>query len=155
MKVINIGISSFYDALAEQGVEVAQIDWKPPVKINDELANKVKEIMASDFAEKMNKANDDAVNMLINADPVWVGVDLAGNVIEGLDDYTVTHSGPPISFDEMVMLHKRGMVSACLFEGWAKTEEEALELSVRDQHMQSPAQDLLDLGPSCRVAQGH
>lgn len=128
MKVINIGISSFYDALAEQGVEVAQIDWKPPVKINDELANKVKEIMASDFAEKMNKANDDAVNMLINADPVWVGVDLAGNVIEGLDDYTVTHSGPPISFDEMVMLHKRGMISACLFEGWAKTEEEALEL---------------------------
>ena len=37
MRVINIGISSFYDALAEQGVDVAQIDWKPPVKINEAL----------------------------------------------------------------------------------------------------------------------
>ena len=25
-------------------------------------------------------------------------------------------------------LHQRGMVSACLFEGWAKTEAEALKL---------------------------
>ena len=28
----------------------------------------------------------------------------------------------------MVRLHQRGMVSACLFEGWAKTEEDALRL---------------------------
>jgi hypothetical protein len=28
----------------------------------------------------------------------------------------------------MVMLHRRGLVSACLFEGWAKTEEEAMKL---------------------------
>ena len=27
----------------------------------------------------------------------------------------------------MVMLHKRGMVSAMLFEGWAKDEKEAVE----------------------------
>ena len=128
LSVINVGISSFYDALSEQKVKVAQIDWKPPVKVNSELANKVNDIMNSSFAEKMNKANQDAIDMLINADPAWVDVKLAGDVIEGLDDYTVTHSGPPISFDEMVMLHKRGMVSACLFEGWAKTEEEALEL---------------------------
>lgn len=126
--VINIGISSFYDALASQNVKVAEIKWKPPVKINKGLSKKVCDIMKSDFAKNINKANEDATDMIVNADPVWVGVKLAGEVIEGLDDYTVTHSGPPISFDDMVMLHQRGMVSACLFEGWAKTEKEALAL---------------------------
>ncbi len=128
LRVINLGISSFYDALNEQGVDVVEIEWKPTSKINKELVKKVDDILNSPFAEKMNKANEAATDMIINADPVWVGVDLAGNVIKGLDDYTVTHSGPPIPFEEMVMLHQRGMVSACLFEGWAKTEEEALEL---------------------------
>ncbi len=128
LRVINLGISSFYDALISQGVDAAQIDWKPPVKVNVELGAKVDRIMDSCFAAKMNQANQDAIDMIINADPEWIGVGLAGDFIEGLDDYTVTHSGPPISFDEMVMLHQRGMVSACLFEGWAKTEEEALAL---------------------------
>jgi len=126
--VINVGISSFYDSLAEQNVKACEIDWKPPFKVNAELAKKVDEIKASKFFANIEKANQDAADMLINADPVWIGVKPAGEVIEGLDDYTVTHSGPPISFDEMVMLHQRGMVSACLFEGWAKTEEEALKL---------------------------
>ena len=127
-RVINLGISSFYDALLTQEVDAAQIDWKPPVKVNVELGSKVEKIMDSDFGKKVESANQDAIDMIINADPVWVGIGLAGDYIEGLDDYTVTHSGPPISFDEMVMLHQRGMVSACLFEGWAKTEEEALAL---------------------------
>lgn len=128
LNVINIGISSFYDSLQEQGTKVAEINWKPPFKVNKELAEKIDRILDSEFGKKMQQANIDATDMIINADPVWVGVKLAGEVIEGLDDYTVTHSGPPISFDEMVMLHQRGMVSACLFEGWAKTEEEALQL---------------------------
>jgi len=38
----------------------------------------------------------------------------------------ILHSGPPIDYENMVMLHQRGMVSAMLFEGWAKTEEEAV-----------------------------
>ncbi|HML49263.1 MAG TPA: DUF1116 domain-containing protein, partial [Clostridia bacterium] len=37
----------------------------------------------------------------------------------------ILHSGPPIDYEDMVMLHRRGMVSAMLFEGWAKDEREA------------------------------
>ena len=40
----------------------------------------------------------------------------------------ILHSGPPVDYDDMVMLHKRGMVSAMLFEGWAKDEKEAVEI---------------------------
>ena len=80
----------------------------------------------TDIKEKIKEANDQAVAYIINADPVWVDILPAGDVIAGLDDYTIVHSGPPIEYDDMVMLHQRGMVSACLFEGWAKTEAEAV-----------------------------
>ena len=79
MKVINLGISSFYDALVSQGVEAAQIDWKPPVKVNVELGEKADKIAASEFGKKMAAANRDAIDMIINADPAWVGVGLAGD----------------------------------------------------------------------------
>ena len=128
MKIVNLGISSFYDALVNQNCDVAQIDWHPPVKLSDAVSAWVQQTTTGDLAEKIDRANEDAADMIIQADPVWVDVRPAGEVIEGLDDYTVTHSGPPIAFEDMVMLHQRGMVSACLFEGWAKTEEEALEL---------------------------
>ncbi|MBO4411290.1 MAG: DUF1116 domain-containing protein [Lachnospiraceae bacterium] len=77
---------------------------------------------------KMGAANEAAADVLINADPVWEDIRPAGEVLTGMDDYTVTHSGPPIAYEDMVALHRRGMVSACLFEGWAKTEEEAVKL---------------------------
>ena len=128
MKIVNLGISSFYDALVNQDCAVAQIDWHPPVKLSDELANQLALVNSGELAKKIDEANEAAADMIIQADPAWVDVKPAGEVVEGLDDYTVTHSGPPISFEDMVMLHQRGMVSACLFEGWAKTEAEALEL---------------------------
>ena len=30
LKVVNIGIATFADDLASQGVEVVKVDWKPP-----------------------------------------------------------------------------------------------------------------------------
>ena len=37
LRVVNIGISSFYDALTVQDCEAVQIDWQPPVKISEEM----------------------------------------------------------------------------------------------------------------------
>mgnify|MGYP003318661758 CR=1 FL=1 len=78
-----------------------------------------------ELGKKIDEANAITARRLIDADPVWEDVRPAGEVLEGMEDYTVTHSGPPIAYEDMVRLHQRGMVSACLFEGWAKTEEEA------------------------------
>jgi len=84
--------------------------------------------MCGELGKKIDEANGITANRLIQADPVWEDVRPAGEVLEGMEDYTVTHSGPPIAYEDMVRLHQRGMVSACLFEGWAKTEDEALRL---------------------------
>lgn len=37
LKVINIGLPRFYDALHAQGVKAVQIDWRPPVKQSQEI----------------------------------------------------------------------------------------------------------------------
>jgi hypothetical protein len=76
--------------------------------------------------EKIAAANDRAVNELIDANPVWVDILPAGEVIEGLEPNMILHSGPPIEYADMVPLHKRGMVSGALFEGLAKNEAEAV-----------------------------
>lgn len=78
--------------------------------------------------EKIQQANEKAVNRIIDSDPVWVDILPAGEVIDGLEDHMILHSGPPIACEDMCMLHRRGMVSGVLFEGWAKTEEEAKKL---------------------------
>ena len=37
LKVINVGISTFADDLRSQGVEVVQVDWKPPAGGDPEM----------------------------------------------------------------------------------------------------------------------
>lgn len=60
-------------------------------------------------------------------DPYWIDVKPAGEFL-GLADKTVLHAGPPIEFDRMCAGHRRCMIAACFFEGWARTEQEALHL---------------------------
>jgi len=37
LKVISIGISTFADDLASQGVDVIRVDWKPPAGGDEEM----------------------------------------------------------------------------------------------------------------------
>ena len=127
-KVVNVGIQFFYDALKAQDCEAVQVDWSVPVQRSCETERMLEVVNECELKEKIDAANEKAVHCIIDSDPAWVDILPAGEVIEGLDDYTIIHSGPPIEYDDMVMLHQRGLVSACLFEGWAKTEEEAVAL---------------------------
>ncbi len=80
-----------------------------------------------DIKEKIAEANNKTVHMLLDSDPVWTDMKPAIECVDGLEDHMIIHSGPPIDYKDMVMLHKRGMVSAMLFEGWAQDEKEAVE----------------------------
>ncbi|GHU73200.1 hypothetical protein AGMMS49992_11020 [Clostridia bacterium] len=80
-----------------------------------------------DIREKIARANDAALQCLVESDPIWIDVQPAGECVDGLTDHMILHSGPPIDYSDMVMLHRRGMVSAMLFEGWARDEAEAVQ----------------------------
>jgi FdrA protein len=44
IEVINVGLEIFYDSMIEQGVEVLQVDWKPPAGGNEELMSILKKM---------------------------------------------------------------------------------------------------------------
>lgn len=37
LKVLNIGLESFYLALKDQGVKALHVEWRPPVKLEKEI----------------------------------------------------------------------------------------------------------------------
>jgi hypothetical protein len=45
LKVINIGLELFRDALEAQGVDVAQVSWQMPIKIEKEYEDILSKIL--------------------------------------------------------------------------------------------------------------
>lgn len=44
VKVVNVGLETFYESMIDQGVEVIQVDWKPPAGGNEELMSILKKM---------------------------------------------------------------------------------------------------------------
>lgn len=74
---------------------------------------------------QIHEANQLAVEKITLSEPYWVDVLPAGEVLENFEPRTILHSGPPIDYDRMCILHRRGMINAVLFEGWASDEQAA------------------------------
>ena len=87
----------------------------------------------------------EAKKIIDASDPHWVDVLPAGKFLS-LPDKTILHSGPPIDYGRMCVLHRRGMVNACLFEGWAKTESEAEAMLARGEVRVAAAMDYATVG---------
>ena len=45
VKVVNIGIREFVQALDEQEVPVVHVDWRPPTEEDEEIENLLEELM--------------------------------------------------------------------------------------------------------------
>lgn len=44
LKVINIGVKTFYEVLKEQGVKVIHVDWRPPAGGDRDLTKLLKKL---------------------------------------------------------------------------------------------------------------
>ena len=56
-----------------------------------------------DLKEKINEANQEAVNRIINSKVVWVDVKPAIEVIPVMEKNLILHAGPPITFKQLCM----------------------------------------------------
>ena len=84
----------------------------------------------ADLRERIEEANAEALRRMIAADPALVDVAPAREVIPVFRgrEKLILHSGPPIPWERMCGAQKGSAVAIALFEGWAKTPEEAWEL---------------------------
>lgn len=78
-----------------------------------------------DLKERIRAANEEVLRRVVAADPVLVDVAPAGEVIPGMRDRLILHSGPPVTWDRMCGAQRGACIGMCLFEGWAKDAREA------------------------------
>jgi hypothetical protein len=142
--IVAAGVDVFSDALRAQGAEVADVDWRPP-GFGDpaDLA-----VLALDA--RRAAANRTAVERVLAAGSVLVDVRPAREVI-GLEDRTLLHSGPPLTWETASGPMRGALIGACLFEGWADDVEEAEILLASGAITLDPCHHHRTVGPMAGV----
>ena len=99
----------------------------------------------------MNDADKMAVDKLLAVVPAWSRVTTAREAM-GLPDHTLLHCGPPANSSQgLVTPILNSAAVACVYEGWAKTLDEADQLIDSGLIKFEPAQDLNVATPMAAV----
>ncbi|UCE31886.1 MAG: DUF1116 domain-containing protein [Burkholderiales bacterium] len=77
----------------------------------------------------IKQANQECIERIEQGNAIWADLRLAREVVPGMDDYTVFHAGPPLTWENMCGPMRGAVIGASMFEGWAATPEEAIALA--------------------------
>jgi len=100
-----------------------------------------------DIKQKIQKANEEATGRMIAGEPVLVDVAPAREVIPGMKDRLITHAGPPIEWERMCGAQQGAIIGMTIYEGWAKTPDEARNLLDKGEIELEPNHDHQTVGP--------
>ncbi|HYW87153.1 MAG TPA: DUF1116 domain-containing protein, partial [Chloroflexota bacterium] len=143
LRVVSAGAPLFADTLAAQGVRVEQVDWRPPVDGDQELAA----LLAETWQPSVDAANQQALRRVMDAQQFLVDVRPAGEVIPGMTSDTVLHAGPPIEWQRLSDPVRAAAVGAIIHEGLAPDEESAARLGERREIRFEPCHHHQAVGP--------
>ncbi len=105
----------------------------------------------TEIKNEIEKANQLAVDRMMESDPVWVGIGLARNVIPGMKEKMFLHAGPPIEWNRMSGPMKGAIMGAAIYEGWARDGVEAEKLAKSGQVTFVPNHHYDAVGPMAGV----
>ncbi|MDU5082690.1 DUF1116 domain-containing protein [uncultured Tissierella sp.] len=148
LKILNIGTSKFKDDLELQGQDVLQLDWVPAAGGDIELLNIIDRLSGR---EDIKEANKKAVERMMNSHPMLIDIDKAINVIPGMKENIILHSGPPIEWERMAGPMKGAVIGALIYEGRAKNEEEAIKIASSGEIEFSPCNEYCTVGPMAGI----
>ncbi|MDR0827691.1 MAG: DUF1116 domain-containing protein [Desulfovibrio sp.] len=147
IKIINVGLESFYQELREQGVTAVQVDWRPPAGGDITLINK----LAALQVPEIEAANAATVTRIKESRPLWVDVLPAIRAIPGMEGNFLLHSGPPIDFGDMCDPQQRAVEAAAIFEGWVRDREGLLAGLKAGQIKLKPNYEFGSVGAMCGI----
>jgi hypothetical protein len=147
LSVVNVGLASFADAVAEAGAPVARVEWAPPG--GEPGAATALAHLVSDPA--VDAANRKAFEAYTAAEPVLEGVGIAREVLPALGERMLLHSGPPIAWAQMGGAMRGAVVGACLLEGWAKDADAARAMAERGEIAFDPCHHHAAVGPMAGI----
>ncbi len=100
-----------------------------------------------DIKQQIKQANQKTADVLIQGDPVLVDIAPAGEVIPGLEDKMILHSGPPVEWAQVCGAQRGALIGQVLYEDWADTPESAEEMLEKGDIRLEPNHDHQTVGP--------
>lgn len=141
LNVINVGLTQFAHDLAKQNVNTIHLDWQPVAGGDPNLIAALSQLEHITIAEKIEQANQIALQRITQAQPVLIGYGQAKDVIPGMRDKMLLHAGPPISWEKMNGPMKGAITGAIVFEGWANDLKQAAELAASGEILFKPCHE--------------
>lgn len=142
LHVVNVGLRSFAESVAAQGLPVVDVDWKPPLEPH--LHKTAKGVVIDD-------ANDEVVRRINEGRPLLTGMGLAGETIPGFHPRLLLHSGPPITWERMCGPQRGAVMGALVYEGIAADEQQAALLAERGEVEFAPCHHYGAVGPMAGI----
>jgi hypothetical protein len=146
IRVVNIGLRSFRETLDHVGVEAVQVDWKPPMDVSAAALEIVEQNL-----EKIRAANARVLDVIQRGMPALVTLKRAIDVIPGMREDLFLHAGPPITWERMCGPMRGAVMGGLLYEGRAKTSEEAERLAASGAVGFEPCHEHASVGPMAGV----
>ncbi len=99
----------------------------------------------------IDKANREALNKLLSARPMLVGLDKAINIVPGMKKNMILHAGPPVNWERMCGPQRGAVIGALIYEGLAKNEFDAKKLAASGEVEYSPCHHHNMVGPMAGI----
>ena len=141
LHIINVGADLFADPLASQGVPLTRVAWQPAMGNTDAALS----VLLGD--ERVDRANQEAVQCMITARPRLVDVRPAHEVIPGMHKHLLLHAGPPITWERMSGPLRGAIIGALLYEGLAPDDATAERLAASGEIAFEPCHHHNAVGP--------
>src|SRR5262245_12253187 len=109
-----------YAAEGNGGSSVERIDWRPDGQSGGARAL----ARLSPHADRISRANAEAVARMQEARPLVVGIGTAGDLLPEMSARTLLHAGPPIEWADMSGPMRGAVIGAALLEGLASDPED-------------------------------
>lgn len=145
LKPINVGLEDFAEDLRRQSLQVGTLQWKPAAGGDTELIG----LLAQLDREKVAAANRECVERIAKGTAILTDIKVARDVIPGMTDheFVLLHAGPPVRWEDMCGAMKGALIGSILYEGWAKTDTEAIKLAESGKIHFSPCHHHRAIGP--------
>ena len=154
LHVVNLGLSSFAEALKESRVPVIDVDWRPPAGGDRELIRIIDNLKSDDgqsWNSQVAAANAIAIEGLLAAEPHIIGIGIAKDVIPNMTDQTILHAGPPVTWDAMCGPMRGAVMGGLIYEKAASTPDAAAALAASGEIAFEPCHHHQAVGPMAGV----
>ncbi len=105
----------------------------------------------TNIREQINEANRKAAERIVSAQPVLIDIKPALQAVPGMTKTTILHAGPPIAWERMCGPMKGAVMGAIIYEGLARSHNEAEKLAGSGSIKFSPCHHLNAVGPMAGI----